>query len=405
MQWSWAFCVIAISIENIVCDSTVFRLTKSELDAAIHTKQFTQISNVLKYEGVLGVTDLGEDYRQAVQHLKLSAPKCLKELRYPQFVLPDGSIRTTFATESSESSPPLSDYPACIQNTSSVISKHFDSVFESISALLEELTDKTSLSWKEDNGPVRSFAQLARKEHIHVYEHAEEESDVDDAVPFHTDNGILLLITPFQEHPLQVKSLGGNIIDTSSLGNSDILILIARGLPEWLLRGSREATQFRAAPHAVPSLKPEMPARTIFARMMVAGLEAVSASPSTTKVPFKQIFFNQITQNDLCLGHDAPRDTNTNKEKFAKLKKDECADPTTSYCWMGCLDLPDDCEQENYMCTNSAGRNCCTDPSDEGSGTCADMDPTCTWKCANPNTAHGFLVNLKMSITGEIMKV
>lgn len=400
MWWSGVVCVIVICIQKIVCDSTVFRLTKSQLNAAIDSKQFTQIKNVLKYEGVLGLTDLGEDYRQAVQELKLSAPQCLKELRYPEFVLPDGSIRTTFATESSKNSPELSEYPACIQKTSSVISQHFDTVFESISSLFEELTDKESLSWREGNGPVSHFKQLPRKEHIHVYEHGDEKSS-GDAVPFHTDNGILLLITPFHEHPLQVKSLGGKLIDTSSLGDSDILILIARGLPEWLLRGSREAAQFRAAPHAVPALKPELQSRTIFARMMVAGLEAVPASPATQKVPFKQIFFNQITQNDICLGDHiedyksrVPRDTNHNHhmnmtmEKFDKLKEDECTDPSTSYCWMGCLSLPDDCQQESFMCTNSVGRDCCTDKSQEGTGTCADMDPTCTWKCAAPTTAH-----------------
>jgi len=404
MWWSGVVSLIVICIENIVCDSTVFRLTKSQLNAAIDSKQFTQIKNVLKYEGVLALTDLGEDYRQAVQQLKLSAPTCLKELRYPEFVLPDGSIRTTFATESSQPYTQISEYPECIQKTSSVISEHFDSVFQSISVLFEELTNKESLSWRQDDGTVRQFNQLSRKEHIHVYEHGEAESR-SDAVPFHTDNGILLLITPFQEHPLQVKSLGGKLIDTSSLGDSDILILIARGMPEWLLRGSREATQFRAAPHAVPSLKPDLESRTIFARMMVADLEAVPTSPAAHKVPFKQIFFNQITQNDLCLGDHLkqdylsriPRDTNHDHhnhhmnmtmEKFDKLKKDECTDPTTSYCWMGCLDLPDDCSQDNFMCTNSAGRDCCTDPSQEGTGTCADMDPTCTWKCEPPTTAH-----------------
>ena len=37
------------------------------------------------------------------------------------------------------------------------------------------------------------------------------------AAPFHTDNGLLLIITPFQEHPLQVKNKKGEIVDTGEV--------------------------------------------------------------------------------------------------------------------------------------------------------------------------------------------
>ena len=37
------------------------------------------------------------------------------------------------------------------------------------------------------------------------------------AAPFHTDKGLLLMITPFQEHPLQVKNKEGEIVETGEV--------------------------------------------------------------------------------------------------------------------------------------------------------------------------------------------
>eukprot|EP00088_Acartia_fossae_P012261 TRINITY_DN16319_c0_g1_i1.p1 TRINITY_DN16319_c0_g1~~TRINITY_DN16319_c0_g1_i1.p1 ORF type:complete len:651 (-),score=90.21 TRINITY_DN16319_c0_g1_i1:261-2159(-) len=404
-----------------IATSDLFTLSHSELESIIHSKDFNRIRNVLKYEGALGITGLPEEYVQAVNQLHTAAPQCLKELRYPEFVLADGSLRTTFAKESGDESA-IASYPTCLAQTSSTISRHFDAVQQSLTDLFEQLTSKKSLSWKNGD-EVRSFSDLPNKEHIHVYHNpngAVRRSEEEYATPFHTDNGILLLITPFQAHPLQVRSMGGQIINTATLDNSAVLVLVARALPEWLLRGSREAREFRAAPHAVQTLMSAdqlLTDRTVFARMLVAPLDSIPASPQSSPVPFSHIFFNkQSSEGDLCLtGHEEfddnfggkmsrermPRDTmdhhqhhhgmknKTTEESFNDLKDDECSDPNTSYCWMGCLDLPSDCPvQDSFICTNSAGRDCCTDKADENTGKCADMDPTCTWKCGAPTTPH-----------------
>ena len=46
------------------------------------------------------------------------------------------------------------------------------------------------------------------QEHLHVYHAPQQESRETFAQPFHTDNGLLLLITPFMEHPVKVRSCG-----------------------------------------------------------------------------------------------------------------------------------------------------------------------------------------------------
>ena len=59
---------------------------------------------------------------------------------------------------------------------------------------------------------------LLLQEHIHVYEPLEGRNHINEyAAPFHTDNGLLLIITPFQEHPLQVKNKKGEIVETGEV--------------------------------------------------------------------------------------------------------------------------------------------------------------------------------------------
>ena len=37
------------------------------------------------------------------------------------------------------------------------------------------------------------------------------------------------------------------------------------------------------------------------------------------------------------------------EKAYKDLKDDECSDPTTAYCWMGCLALPDSCPNPVYI--------------------------------------------------------
>ena len=52
------------------------------------------------------------------------------------------------------------------------------------------------------------------------------DEDTGYAAPFHTDNGLLLMITPFQEHPLQIKNKMGEIVDTGEVRDLDLSSLL-----------------------------------------------------------------------------------------------------------------------------------------------------------------------------------
>ena len=60
-------------------------------------------------------------------------------------------------------------------------------------------------------------------------------------VPYHVDNGLYLIITSFPGHGLKLKNSDGNEMETDNLAANDILVLMGRGLTDWLLtEGLRE---------------------------------------------------------------------------------------------------------------------------------------------------------------------
>ena len=94
-----------------------------------------------------------------------------------------------------------------------------------------------------------------------------------------------------------------------------MIVIIASGLPSWLLQGSQSSQSFYASPHGVPSLAGSLQSRSVFARMKVslgwshqsfhAGLFQVApddAVPSSHSQTFAEFFFGQSSQSteDLC---------------------------------------------------------------------------------------------------------
>ena len=69
------------------------------------------------------VSSLPPAYSLAVAQLQSSAPECLELHQYPQFTLPDGSLRQSLARDSQHQSGPV---PGCVAAEFDVISKLFD---------------------------------------------------------------------------------------------------------------------------------------------------------------------------------------------------------------------------------------------------------------------------------------
>lgn len=220
------------------------------------------------------ITDMDETYSQALIDFQSSAPSCMKSIERNQiFELPlnEENHRLTFATITKH-------FPDCFNHK--VLSKTFDQVDVLITKFIEILVNK-QLTY-EENGSIYDLVEAPIKDHIHVYfnnisstSNKKRRKWVSKTlpedyymVPFHVDNGLYLMITPFSNHGLQIQHSDGEIISSSNLDTNSLIILFGRGLTEWLLQTSRKSREnFFPAPHAVPSFtSPTISYRSVYAR-------------------------------------------------------------------------------------------------------------------------------------------
>ena len=95
------------------------------------------------------------------------------------------------------------------------------------------------------------------------------------AAPLHKDNGLILYLTPFPRHPLQLTDKYGFRLETRDLGAASVIIMFGRALSSWLLSES-DINQFHAPTHGVLSLPVTLESRTVIARMKVMPDDALS---------------------------------------------------------------------------------------------------------------------------------
>ena len=357
----------ALLLTGVALAEPLFNIKVQDLKSG--NLDWNKFKAALATDGAFSVTGLSSEYLNAVQALSDVAPNCFKSQRLPKIILADGSVRSTYATNIENA------YPDCILEAGSIINQEFSDVFNIVAGILEQAVGAERLSYKEnDDGEERMFSSLQYKDHIHVYESVDSKQNEDLSLSFHTDSGVLLMLTPAPEVPLIVQNIHNELIDTSTTPANSIIFIIARGLPDWLLRGTPEAAEFFTAPHAVPSLKGRAITRTVFARMMVAPLQAIPSDFKTHKTQFQDIFLQRTVEKP---GELCPLDLTT--EDLAQDNNQCGDDPELALCWMSCLVLPDCNGDEKVVCTNLVGEACCSEyDSPDG---CLDMDTTCEWKC------------------------
>ena len=135
--------------------SHIFKIGLTELDSLVNSGQYSRLESILATSGALAVTKMPASYSQAVRNIKRSAPACLDQLNYPQFYLPDGSQRRTFASASDEPE----DYPECIREDSESIGKHLDTVDVLMSRMITQIAGQENLLWKtEDDQNMKNFS-------------------------------------------------------------------------------------------------------------------------------------------------------------------------------------------------------------------------------------------------------
>jgi len=210
--------------------------------------------------GGLIFSGVGDDYMRAVSRLQEQEKDCLNSdgagLRVN---LQDGSNRLTVARDTIITTHP---FPDCVKDDVEIVGGVFDKLRTVVNKLMRnQFGDKIDVV---ENGEKRKFDTLDSKTHLHLYSKSDKDGDDDLALPYHTDNGLYLFLTPSSQLPLLSVGRDGAVhkLDT---GNNTVILLLGTGLTSWLLGDEG----LYSPPHAVPSL-PLNSLRTVMARMVVA---------------------------------------------------------------------------------------------------------------------------------------
>ena len=134
--------------------------------------------------------------------LRKEALSCSNENRF-EIDLEDGSKRLTLARDYDD------NFPDCVHKNVLKISKQFDKIDQFIvNSLLQIFSGNINITADEKH---IDFQQLATRTHLHTYlsQPGRENSLIHDnvnllSVPFHTDKGLYLLLTPSEKYLLKI---------------------------------------------------------------------------------------------------------------------------------------------------------------------------------------------------------
>jgi len=241
----------------------------------------------LSESGIVQFSGLGGEYRQALQNIRKNTPNCLQDSL--EVELDDGSKRFTIARDSETD---LRRFPACVQEDVEIITEYFDKVDKFVMDVLKnKFATKLQISVENKS---YELEDLPTKSHLHVYEKdpaAAESANSSLSLPFHTDSGLYLLLTPSSVLPLQLLTRDGSITELPPNDDS-IIFLLGTGLTSWLIPEEK----LYAVPHAVPSItNSEFLTRTVFGRMKVAPLLATTRSGGET---FGEHFYSPLAETE-----------------------------------------------------------------------------------------------------------
>jgi len=270
-----------------------------------------EIMNSLKKDGFLIFEGLGDKYTDALTTLRETNLKCMEEGL--QVLLEDGTERFTVARDTTNFTDP---FPDCVREEVETITTAFDQVDKAMTKILRKEFGKKLDVFDAGSSDLKKFETFDSKTHLHHYRKQVPTTPEKMALPFHTDNGLYLLLTPSDSMPLLTMGRKGVIISPSR-GDSSVLVLLGTGLTSWLL----PEEGLLSPPHAVPALRANT-TRTVMARMVVAPtLSSPQHAPASS-------FWNHFSE---------PHNTETGPT-LARLRKQRNADE--------CQDWPHSCTHD-----------------------------------------------------------
>jgi len=238
-----------------------------------------EVVAALHSQGALIFTGLGEEYSTALDRLNRRAPYCL-EGRGLTVEMDDGSERLTVARDTVGATGP---FPDCVRLEADVVSDAFDRVDKVFNQLMRQQFGKDLDVVEEEKNVTKVWEEFDSKTHLHVYKRSNKVTTAPLALPYHTDNGMYVLLTPSSILPLRAIDRTGEIsvLDSDS---SSVILILGTGVTSWLMPDSG----LYAAPHGLPALATILsPApRTVMARMRVAPPGSLPSSSTHSTATF-----------------------------------------------------------------------------------------------------------------------
>jgi len=367
----FALCIVqttfSLSIPSVIpTDIEIPKIKFNELQALLKSNKRASFLGLDALKdggdnlGVIEIANLGFDYQNALKNLVENAPHCFEKSKdtVPRSILlPDRSSRTTFATTNRT-------YLNCLEMD--VLSKTFDEIDLELTKVLDKFSehyssdmgfkcDKLGYILRDKTIPIE---EALEKEHIHVYStkvdiamaNPQEDHLSNHLVPFHVDNGLYLIITPFPGHGMNVELSDGEIVSTSHVASDSALVLLGRGLSDWLLSSSISSKKhFFAVPHSVPSLVgSDFEERTVYARMKVPPPSSISSMTMCSEYDglnetFDDFFHSGSNEHEDRWNLRIPKKRDAD-ELFSQTLEHQCKEGE-AYCWSICQTLPSECNE------------------------------------------------------------
>ncbi|CAB4065159.1 unnamed protein product [Lepeophtheirus salmonis] len=362
-----------------------FQIPRITLAQLVSLKDGDEAINNLKDDGdkisAFYVSELGSEFN--LTDFRNKAPSCIGENPdLPTLTLKDGSSRKTFATTDSEL------YPVCMGKTMIPLVDAYDRIEAAVIQVIQLILNGDSTGFSSETRGEKFILPLEEspvKDHIHVYMKNKDShlETIDSIVPFHVDNGLFLILTPFPGHGIQLKSSKGTEWNTHEAESSDLVVLICRGLTDWFLQKNKAAKRkLFPAPHAVPPFKsPVIGNRSVYARMKVVPMDAlpwIGGQPRGNK-PFKYVFENSDhheNSESICSINLDQEEEESGRNSWLRMMDRQCA-AGEAYCWMSCRPFRSECSSLEESICYSTIRNLSCSTQING----LPMDQSCKWEC------------------------
>ena len=275
-----------------------------------------ELMAALQSEGALIFTGLGEEYSLALASLSRRAPYCLEQSGL-KVEMDDGSERITVARDTLAAT---GAFPDCVKLEAEIVGEAFDRVDKLFSQMMRQQFGENLDVVEEERNETKAWEDFDSKTHLHVYRRSNKVSSKVMALPYHTDNGMYVLLTPSSVLPLRTIDRRGEVslLDSDS---SSVILILGTGLTSWLMPDSG----LYAAPHGLPALATILSStpRTVMARMRVAPPASLPSSFATHSRTSKATFWTHFS---------APFETETGSTLRRLIRQRRHTEGDTSGC-------------------------------------------------------------------------